>query len=148
MRESLYRAKPKNSQYGDFVYGNYLTAVTKKGEKSHYIKRIEDGLLNPIEIEPETRGEETGLLDCNGELIFEGDIGKFKQTDGAKRNNKPIVCIGKVIYNAKTASFAVESKDEKDVKYFDYFTINYFEVIGTTTSNKELLKNCSWLQGK
>ena len=143
MRESLYRGKPKNSQYGDFVYGNYLSTITKKGEKTHYIKREGDGLLNPIEIEPETLGEETGLLDCNGELIFEGDIGKFKQTDGAKRNNKSIVCIGKVIYNAKTASFAVESKDENGVKNFDYFPIKDFEIIGNTTYNKELLKNCS-----
>ena len=50
MRESLCRAKPKNSQYGDFVYGNYLSTITKKGEKSHYIKRIEDGLLIQLKL--------------------------------------------------------------------------------------------------
>ena len=129
MRESLCRAKPKNSRYGDFVYGNYLTAVTKKGEKSHYIKRIEDGLLNPIEIEPETLGEETGLLDCNSELIFENDIVEY---DGR-------TCVIK--FDKKIAAFVVCSGtwcgSFNDIDSYD------LKVIGNTTYNKELLKNCS-----
>lgn len=129
MRESLYRAKPKNSRYGDFVYGNYLVAVTKKGEKSHYIKRIEDGLLNPIEIEPETLGEETGLLDCNSELIFENDIVEYRDK----------ICV--VEFDKKTAAFVVCSgswwTDFNDIGSYD------LKVIGNTTYNKELLKNCS-----
>lgn len=129
MRESLYRAKPKNSRYGDFVYGNYLTAVTKKGEKSHYIKRIEDGLLNPIEIEPESLGEETGLLDCDGNLIFENDIVE----DRGK------TCV--IEFDKKIAGFIVSSgswwASFKDMVSYD------LKVIGNTTYNKELLKNCS-----
>ena len=129
MRESLYRAKPKNSRNGDFVYGNYLTAVTKKGEKSHYIKRIEDGLLNPIEIEPETLGEETGLLDCNSELIFENDIVEYRDK----------VCVIK--FDKKIAAFVVCSGtwwgSFNDIDSYD------LKVIGNTTYNKELLKNCS-----
>ena len=72
--------------------------------------------------------------------IFEGDIGRYKQTDGVKENGKPIICTGVVLYNEKTASFAVESKDEKGRKYFDYFPIKDFEVIGNIHDNPELLK--------
>ena len=90
-------------------------------------------------IRPETVGQFTGLTDKNGKKIFEGDIGKYKQTDGATQNGKPITCIGKVIYNAKTASFAVESKDKVGCKYFDYFPIKDFEVIGNIHDNPELL---------
>lgn len=129
MRESLYRAKPKNSRYGNFVYGNYLTTVTKKGEKSYYIKRIEDGLLNPIEIEPETLGEETGLLDCDGVLIFENDIVEYRDK----------VCVIK--FDKKIAAFIVCSgtwcAGFNDIDSYD------LKVIGNTTYNKELLKNCS-----
>ena len=88
---------------------------------------------------PETVGQFTGS-DKNGKKIFEGDIGRYKQTDGATQNGKPITCIGKVIYNAKTASFAVESKDEAGRKYFDYFPIKDFEVIGNIHDNPELLE--------
>lgn len=89
---------------------------------------------------PETVGQYTGLTDKNGKKIFEGDIGRYKQTDGVKENGKPIICTGVVVYNEKTASFAVESKDEKGRKYFDYFPIKDFEVIGNTHDSPELLK--------
>ena len=88
----------------------------------------------------ETIGQFTGLTDKSGKKIFEGDIGRYKQVDGAKRNGKPIACIGKVVYNVKTASFAIESKDETGCKYFDYFPIKDFEVIGNIHDNSELLK--------
>lgn len=129
MRESLYRGKPKNSQYGDFVYGNYLVAVTKKGEKSHYIKREGDGLLNLIEIEPETLGEETGLLDCDGNLIFENDIVECE------------LRISVVEFGKKQAAFVLRSGTQ--LRSFDYVDSYDLKVIGNTTYNKELLKNCS-----
>ena len=88
----------------------------------------------------ETIGQFTGLTDKSGKKIFEGDIGKYKQVDGAKRNGKPITCIGKVVYNVKTASFAIESKDKTGCKYFDYFPIKDFEVIGNIHDNPELLE--------
>ena len=129
MRESLYRAKPKNSRYGDFVYGNYLVTVTKKGEKSHYIKRAEDGLLNPIEVEPETVGEEIGLLDCDGNLIFENDIVEYEGR----------ICV--IEFDKKIAAFVVRSGtwwgSFNDIPEYD------LKVIGNTTYNKELLENCS-----
>lgn len=91
-------------------------------------------------VAPETVGQFTGLTDKSGKKIFEGDIGRYKQVDGAKRNGKPITCIGKVVYNVKTASFAIESKDETGCKYFDYFPIKDFEVIGNIHDNPELLE--------
>lgn len=74
-------------------------------------------------------GEYIGIKDKNGVEIKEGCVGRYRQTDGAKRNGKPIICIGKVIYNHKTASFAVDGTDENGCKYFDYFPIMDFEVI-------------------
>lgn len=127
MREILFRGKRSN---GEWAYGNLQTAAD-----CAFISEFM-GYCNAVD--PETVGQYIGP-DKNGEKIFEGDIGRYKQTDGAKRNGKPITCIGKVVYNAKTASFAVESKDEAGCKYFDYFPIKDFEVVGNIHDNPELL---------
>lgn len=132
MREILFRGKDiaDNWHYGDLEYitDDFVKIVNHR--MNEYGKKVEI----------DTVGQFTGLLDKNRKKIFEGDIGRYQQTDGARQNNKPIICIGKVIYNAKTASFAVESKDEKEVKYFDYFPVKDFEIIGNIHDNPELLE--------
>ena len=145
MREILFRGK-RNAN-GVFVEG--FLFLKQEGDEIRTCIGIDplrdypDGELAQgcyFEINPETVGQFTGLTDKNGKKIFEGDIGRYKQVDGAKRNGKPITCIGKVVYNVKTASFAIESKDETGCKYFDYFPIKDFEVIGNIHDNPELLE--------
>ena len=142
MREILFRGKRIDS--GEWVCGSFCMDAREQfnglcgvdGFIRLYDK--DKGKMQMHEVERESIGQFTGLTDKNGKKIFEGDIGKYKQTDGAKRNGKPIICIGKVIYNAKTASFAIESKDKAACKYFDYFQIKDFEVIGNIHDNPEL----------
>lgn len=150
MREILFRGKRTDN--GEFVYGyvgvfkgitQIFVPFTEEEEKENegHIFSCVGGLWYTVN--PETIGQFTGLTyknDKNGKKIFEGDIGRYQQTDGAKRNGKPITCIGKVVYNAKTASFAVDGKDEAGCKYFDYFPIKDFEVIGNIHDNPELLE--------
>ena len=139
MREILFRGK--TTLDNEWVIG----AGVYKSEGHTWIitddvTKTENRGTGSDAINPETIGQYTGLTDKNGKKIFEGDIGRYKQTDGAKENGKPIICTGVVVYNEKTASFAVESKDEKGRKYFDYFPIKDFEVIGNIHDNPELWK--------
>lgn len=139
MRDILFRGKNK---FGKWYYGFYTEGYYISGIPVSWIEivdRKKKETDSPTVI-PETVGQFTGLIDKNGTKIFEGDIGRYTQTDGAKRDGKLITCIGKVIYNPKTASFAVESKDEAGCKYFDYFPIKNFEVIGNIHDNPELFK--------
>ncbi len=145
MCESLFRGNRKSN--GVFVEG--FLFLKQEGEETltcigiDPLRDYPDGELAQgcyFEIKPETVGQFTGLTDKNGKKIFKGDIGRYQQTDGAKRNGKSIVCIGKVIYNAKTASYAVESKDEAGCKYFDYFPIKDFEVVSNIHDDPELLE--------
>ena len=136
MREILFRGKRIDN--GEFTYGNIM--IPRFGGETCIVEQDAPFHSFVYEVAPSTIGQFTGLTDKNGKKIFEGDIGRYKQTDGAKRNGKPIICIGKVVYNAKTASFAVESKDETGCKYFDYFPIMDFEVIGNIHDNPELLE--------
>lgn len=140
MREILFRGKSNYSygkvKKGDWLYGMTIARHCYNDEEitSYYI-----GSGNNT-IDGKTLGQYTGLTDKNGKKIFEGDIGRYKQTDGAKINGKSIVCIGKVVYNEKTASFGVDSKDEIGAKNYDYFPIKDFEIIGNIYDNPELLK--------
>lgn len=140
MRENigLYRGKRKDN--GEWIEGFYFQKPNPLSEDGLPIYHgISDLPPFGAEVDPETVGEYTGKTDKNRKKIFEGDIGRYKQTDGAKRNGNPIICTGKVIYWAKTASYAVESKDEAGCKYFDYFPIKDFEIIGNVWDNPELL---------
>ena len=136
MREILFRGKRKDN--GEWVFGDLLNVGVDYDYAIRTYGGREHGQVNAVN--ENTAGQFTGLTDKNGTKIFEGDIGRYKQTDGAKRNGKPIACIGKVVYNAKTAGFAVDSKDEAGCKYFDYFPIKDFEVIGNIHDNPELLE--------
>ena len=148
MREILFRGKRIDNE--EWVEG-YLCKSVRHLETSHQnvvVDTIEvydgESYLNIVfrNVSANSIGQFTAMTDKNGKRIFEGDIGRYKQTDGAKRNGNPIICTGKVIYNAKTASYAVESKDEAGCKYFDYFPIKDFEVIGNIHDNPELLEVC------
>ena len=148
MREILFRGKRCDN--GEWVQGFYIRADHHWHNHGIHKDWIVCGasanggwfaLHNKYPVTDESISQFTGLTDKNGKKIFEGDIGRYKQVDGAKRNGKPITCIGKVVYNVKTASFAIESKDETGCKYFDYFPIKDFEVIGNIYDNQELLQN-------
>lgn len=140
-------SRGKRIDNGKWYYGSYLflhkSGVDWTGRERgkpkdvHYIINEQD--IN-YAVDPATVGRDTGLPDKNGKKIFEGDIGRYRQTDGAKRNGAPILCTGKVVYNAETASYAVDSRDDAGCKYFDYFPVKDFEVIGNIHDNPELME--------
>ena len=143
MRDILFQGKLVDEDM--WVEGFYVRLHDSKGRESHRIypgyaeKDCGDYYPDWYEVDPATVGQYTGLT-ANGKKIFEGYVGRYRQTDGAKRNGAPILCTGKVVYNTKTASYAVESRDEAGCKYFDYFPIKDFEVIGNIHDNPDLLK--------
>ena len=144
MREILFRGKRTDN--GEWVEGYYYKAkyCRTDDELCDYItvphpKEYNEPSSHYI-VDPETVGQYTGLKDKNGKRIFEGDIIKYKNTDGIKFNGVALTVIGKVVYNEKNASFAISGKDEIGAKYYDYFPIKNIEVIGNIHDDPELLR--------
>ena len=143
MREILFRGKRvdngkwvEGSLYYDpdleqsQIYGFNYTYNSETGEERECFHHL---------VDYNTVGQYTGLT-ANGKEIFEGDIVKYKNTDGISSNGVILTITGKVVYNKKTASFAVDGSDKIGAKHFDYFPIKKIEVIGNIHDNPELLK--------
>lgn len=152
MREILFRGKRVDN--GEWMYG-YLIIIEASDEetlqKNAYITKpyypfkitvndIDFHELALYRIDPETVGQYTGLTDKNGKKIFEGDIVKYKNTDGAVYKGVALTVTGKVVYNEKVAGFAIYGKDELGAKYCDYLPIKQIKVISNIHDNPELLK--------
>ncbi|MEL7678158.1 YopX family protein [Elizabethkingia meningoseptica] len=112
MREIIFRGKRVDNGewlYGDLCRVNEQVLIQSEWE---YPNQWDDVDMNVI---PETVGQFTGLLDCKGNRIFEGDIlkintavcvGDFFENGYEEDVPQEITC--EVVYRTKNASFDLD----------------------------------------
>ena len=125
MREIKFRGKRLHN--GEWVYGYYAYfPATHKA----IILETNGYYVNEYGAIPETVGQFTGLKDCNGKEIYEGDV-----TDDN-------VGIGSVEYSEKYAGFRVNYHNGYCKWFYDYLDSEKrtLEIIGNIHENPELLK--------
>lgn len=149
MREILFRGKRTHCE--SWVEGFYVhVPYGRNGKNEHLIQTIKkDGRIDTLyEVDPETIGQFTGLLDKNGKRIFEGDVVKYTfdmpDNPNATENGKKVI-IGRVFFSDWRASFSVTAgrncSRNLNNDLFKYVRNgNRVEVIGNIHDNPELLK--------
>ena len=129
-REIKFRGKRKTD--GEWLYGYYFV-----NRGLHFI--VTDGLapagntFHDYEVYPETVGQYTGMKDCNGKEIFEGDIMEIPETYVNVR------LVGTVNY--EHGSFSIKSPNN-DREWDLCWTVREYNatVIGEIYDNPELLE--------
>ena len=125
MRTIKFRGKLKsngNWEYGDLLHDNFDAC---------YIYPIEVGdLYKNNEVIPETIGQFTGLYDCEGKEIFEGDILRFG-------NSQSGVC--EVKWNEHIAAFCILFYFKDEIGSRPLGGGVEFAIIGNIHDNPELL---------
>jgi uncharacterized phage protein (TIGR01671 family) len=131
MREILFRGKISKKSDG-FFYGHYYEDQERR---VHYIAENEKGKLHHYIVDPETVGQYTGLKDCNGKMIFEGDIVRIITQLDEKDS-------GEVYFDH--GAWQVENHDSYNDGYGSLFhedeIAHTIEIIGNVHDNPELME--------
>lgn len=128
-REILFRGKSKNT--GKWLYGDPVKSLNDKMYMIHGATEDAINTRNEVdfvysEVDPESVGQYTGLLDRNGDKVFEGDV--LEMGGG----------ISIVVWD--DAAFAVKNPGSNVI---DWPHSSFFEkssIIGNIHDNPELLK--------
>ena len=136
MREIKFRAKSGTQwRYGDLYHNEH-------GELMIYEPQSRGGTLDgvpfdgwQIKVDPETVGQFTGLSDCNGKEIYEGDILRFappwRWVEDERRN-------GVVVY--KCYGFRIEYLDTSEALFNLAANDVPYTIIGNIHDSPELLE--------
>lgn len=122
-REILYRGKPVDKQFGKWVFGYYLQDLDN-GKIKHYIFNCP----LKIEIDPETVGQFTGIIDTNVDKIFEGDILNIYNS-----------LIGRIVWCYSKSGFVLKSQNDYILNYLGAYDDD-IKIIGNIYDTPSLLK--------
>ena len=132
MRNVLFRGKRIDN--GEWVQGDLIHRLIWASLLC-IIRVSDDGFdhYEEYEVDPETVGEYTGLMDKNGTKVFEGDIVGLDVQSGKTRD---VVVWSDGEYNG-VAGFRLKSRALYSITSYNR---QYFEIVGNVWDNADLLE--------
>ena len=136
MREILFRGKAinrdkgyhkTNYKNGDWVYG-LVTRLYDERFENLPAEMTDINGVSGIEVDYKTIGQFTGLIDNNGNDIFEGDVVDYIASD--------------VIGNPQTGTIIIEDMTDYDNMIYLNHT-SELKLIGNIHNNPEIIKNAN-----
>ena len=139
MREIIFKGKRKDN--GEWIEGSLITSINRawiSSEKtdSQRLRSISNtnAIWRSIEIIPETLCQFTGLCDKSGNKIWENDILMAHLDESYPED----AAYETVEWNV--AGWVGHEANSIDRQYLDEFDTKYYEVVGNTFDNPELLQ--------
>ena len=132
MRQILFKAKTIDSKI--WVEGDLVQRTDSDGSKHYLIENNDFNDYRSYEVIPESVGQFTGLLDKNGNKIFELDVVKIYQPH-SKTYHSHIVK-----WDNLWSCFGLFENNNKWCKEYDWVKIKEIEIIGNIYDNPELLQ--------
>ena len=127
MRKILFRGKHVGTS--EWIYGNYAPVCFGSFPCRPAIVPVSDGSWEPIEIIVDSLCMSTGLVDCYGNIIFEGDI---IYSDICKSKT--------VVFDEEVAAFCLHDHSIVSPQYLGRYNTEHFEIIGNIYDNPELIE--------
>ena len=137
MREILFRAKRRDN--GEWIYGYYQPVTPAREDIGVTLAVIrDDGFLEDIRVDQETVGQYIGLVDKNGNKIFEYDVCRFREW-----SNGEMCWVGAVCYEHQQFVISGPSNKECESDFtlqMSRFIPRNIEIIGNIYDNTDWLK--------
>jgi len=140
--EILYKAKRVDNVewvYGLPIYKNYIRVFTEHEYEFEDGRKTKYDTTKDYQVDPKTMCEFTGLIDKNGNNIFENDIVEYEDCSASDYYREDII-MNRGVIEFEDGAFFVTNRETVEMDDLVYNGVMECSVVGNTFDNPELLE--------
>lgn len=136
-KEILYKAKRvDNGEWvcGLPIYKNYIRVFTEHEYEDEDGKKVKYSTTQECQVDPKTMCEFTGLIDKNGNKIFEHDIVDYEDCPASDYYRETII-VNQGVIEFEDGAFFVTNRETVEMDDLVYNGVMECDVVGNTFDN-------------